>query len=200
MSIDERYPDLHSSNPIVRERIAQQIVDERDANTITQLIAVLDSSDSSYRRSIVNIFGMIGFDAIPALLNGLANSPIDLVRVSCSEALAAIFHHHPEENFPTEALEGLYQAIEDPNPVVQLTTIASLSTMGKPAYDILVRALEIDNIFVGVAAIDAIGSLGDSRGLDLLSSMSADRRLDSYLRDSATSALSRLEQIIKFQR
>jgi bilin biosynthesis protein len=198
LSIDERYPDLKSSNAIVRERIANQIAEERDENTIPQLIAVLDSPDYAYRQSLVQVFSIIGFDAIPALIEELDSNESDLVRVSCSHALAAIAKNHPEENLPNEALEGLYQAVSDSNPVVQLSTIGALSTMGSAVYEILVQALDLDDLLVGVAAIDAIGSLGDSRGLTLLSELSANQSLDTYLRDAATSALSRLEQVIKF--
>jgi bilin biosynthesis protein len=70
--------------------------------------------------------------------------------------------------------------------------------MGSAVYEILVQALDLDDLLVGVAAIDAIGSLGDSRGLALLSELSVNQNVDSYLRDAATSALSRLEQVIKF--
>jgi bilin biosynthesis protein len=198
LSINERYPDLKSSNAIVRERIANQIAEERDENTISQLIAVLDSPDYAYRQSLVQVFGIIGFDAIPALIEELDRNESDLVRVSCSHALAAIAKNNPEEDLPNEALEGLYQAVSDSNPVVQLSTIGALSTMGSAVYEILVQALNLDDLLVGVAAIDAIGSLGDSRGLTLLSELSANLTLDNYLRDAATSALSRLEQVIKF--
>jgi bilin biosynthesis protein len=197
LSIDERYPDLKSSNAIVRERIANQIAEERDENTISQLIAVLNSPDYSYRQSLVQVFSMIGFDAIPALLEELESNDSDVVRVSCSQALAAIAHNSPE-NLPTEALAGLYQAVSDSNPVVQLSTIGALSTMGSAVYELLVQALDLDDLLVGVAAIDAIGSLGDPRGLKLLSELSANQTVDNYLRDAATSALSRLEQVIKF--
>lgn len=198
MSIDERYPDLKSSSAIVRERIANQIAEERDENTISQLIAVLNSPDYSYRQSLVQVFGIIGFDAIPTLVEELDRNESDLVRVSCTQALAAIAHNSPEESLPTEALEGLYQAVSDSNPVVQLSTIGALSTMGSAVYEILVQALDLDDLLVGVAAIDAIGSLGDPRGLKLLSELSANQTVDRYLRDAATSALSRLEQVIKF--
>jgi bilin biosynthesis protein len=198
LSIDERYPDLKSSNAIVRERIANQIAEERDENTIPQLIAVLDSPDYAYRQSLVQVFGIIGFDAIPALIEELDRNQSDLVRVSCSQAVAAIANNSPEVSLPNEALAGLYQAVSDSNPVVQLSTIGALSTMGSAVYEILVQALDLDDLLVGVAAIDAIGSLGDSRGLALLSELSANRNVDPYLRDAATSALSRLEQVIKF--
>ncbi len=198
MSIDERYPDLQHPDPSVRQRIMQQIAEEKDEDTIPQLIAVLNSSDAAYRRSAIQTLGVIGDDAIPALLERLANDSNDTVRASCSQALVSIAHNSPEDNLPTQLLEGLYQAINDPHPVVQLSAIGGLSTLGTSAYELLVKALEIDNLAVGVAVINAIGSLGDRRGLQLLSTMSQDATADPYIRESATSAMSRLEQVIKF--
>jgi bilin biosynthesis protein len=70
--------------------------------------------------------------------------------------------------------------------------------MGASAFEILEQALNIPNILVQVAVVSAFGSLGDERGLEILSSLAKDETVDPYLKESAGSALSRLEQIIKF--
>lgn len=198
MSIDELYPNLRNQNPEIRERTIQQIVAERDENTISQLVATLDSQDAAYRQTVVKTLGVIGVDAIPTLSQQVEHHPNEMVRTSCVNILMTIAHQYEAENLPQAALIGLQKALQDPHPVVQLTTVSALGTIGSPAFDIFVEALETDNLALHIAIIGAIGSLGDSRGLQVLSDLSQDEVADPYIRQSATSALSLLEQVIKF--
>jgi bilin biosynthesis protein len=49
-----------------------------------------------------------------------------------------------------------------------------------------------------MSIINALGSMGDKRGLEVLSNLSQNKSADPYLQESATSALSRLEMVIKY--
>ena len=55
-----------------------------------------------------------------------------------------------------------------------------------------------DNIAVGVSILNALGSMGDPRGVEVLSNLSKDKSVDPYLQESAASALSRLEMVMKY--
>ena len=199
MSIEERYPNLKHKNPHLRERTMYQIAEEYTEETISELVKILHSEDVAYRRTAARTLGVIGLDTVPFLLEQLNNSDNSIVRASCADILAALaFQHSEEEKFPPEAIAGLQQALQDPNPLVYLTTIGALGTLGKSAFNILKEALAIDNIAVQVAVIDALGSLGDERGIEILSTLAKDETVDIYIKDSAVSALSRLEQVIKF--
>jgi bilin biosynthesis protein len=55
-----------------------------------------------------------------------------------------------------------------------------------------------DNIVVQMSIINALGSMGDERGVEVLSRLSQDKTADPYLQESATSALSRLEMVMKY--
>jgi bilin biosynthesis protein len=46
--------------------------------------------------------------------------------------------------------------------------------------------------------VNALGSIGDPRGLEVLTQVIQNEETDSYVRESATSALSRLEMTAKF--
>ncbi len=198
MSLDKKYPDLRNENPIVRERIMQQIVDEYNTETIAQLVEVLNSEDAIYRRTVVKTLNLIGLDAIPALLQELNQSENSLTKASCINALSTIAHQDEAEQFQSQILTSLQQALEDPNPMVQLSSVGAIETFGEPAFEILTAAIDSDNLLVQVAVVNALGSLGDPRGLEVLSPLSQDQTVDPYVQELAVSALSRLEQVIKF--
>ncbi|MDJ0635714.1 MAG: HEAT repeat domain-containing protein [Xenococcaceae cyanobacterium MO_188.B29] len=199
MSLEERYPNLKHKNPHLRKRTMQQIAEEYTEETISELVSILYSEDVTFRRTAARTLSVIGLDTVPLVVDELNNSDNSIVRASCADILAKIIFYHGEEGkFPPEAIAGLKQALEDPNPLVYLSTIGALGTFGKSAFNIFKEALEVDNIAVQVAVVDALGSLGDERGLELLSNLAEDETIDVYIKDSAISALSRLEQVIKF--
>ncbi len=141
----------------------------------------------------------IGLNAIPSLVKRATSSNDAAARASAVKALAAIALNFPDRELPTNALKALNSALHDPDRTVQLATVSALSTLGQPAFDILTSALNTEDIALCVAVISALGSLGDPRSTEILATIAADQTADPYLRESATSALSRLEQILKFK-
>ena len=97
-----------------------EIAETRDETTIPRLMSVLDEEDVTYRRAAVVALGMIGLDAVPPLVESLTGSDNVVVRGSCAKALAQIAVNYPDDPFPTEGIEGLKRAIDDPNPVVHI--------------------------------------------------------------------------------
>ena len=201
MSLEELYPNLKHKNPRLRERTMHEIAENYTEETIAELMSILYSEDVTFRRTAARTLGVIGLDTVPFVVEELNNSDNSIVRASCADILAdIIFHCGEEDQFPPEAIAGLQQALQDPNPLVYLTTIGALGTLGKSAFNIFKEALEVDNIAVQVAVVDALGSLGDERGLEILATLAQDETVDVYIKDSAVSALSRLKQVIKFNR
>lgn len=199
MSLEERYPNLKHKNPHLRERTMDEIAENYTESTISELVSILYSEDVTFRRTAAKTLSVIGLDTVPFVVKELNNSDDPIVRASCADILAdMVFQHGESEKFPPEVMAGLQQTLQDPNPLVYLTTIGALSTLGKSAFNILQEALLVDNIAVQVAVVDAIGSLGDERGIEILSNLAEDETVDVYIKDSAVSALSRLEQVIKF--
>ncbi|MBC6419870.1 MAG: HEAT repeat domain-containing protein [Prochloron sp. SP5CPC1] len=198
MVTEDLYSQLKNKNPRLRERAMGQIADERTEETIPQLMAILDSEDVVYRRAAVQTLGWIGLDSVPSLVEQLINSENETVRASCAKALAAIALNFPEDSFPPSALKALKVALTDENPVVKISAVGALGTVGPPAFEILAEALKIDDLALQVALINALGSLGDERGMSLLGAIAADESADPYLIESAKSALSRLEQVINY--
>lgn len=200
MTIDSLFEQLKHPNPHLRERAMQQIAEAHDQDTIPRLMAALGEEDVVYRRAAVKALGVIGPDAVPSLVEPLLNSDNATIRSSCAKALAQIALNHPDVPFPTEGTQGLKTALNDPNPVVYIASVMALGEIGSPVLEILVEALKTtDNPALAVAIVNALGSMGDNRAVEVLRSFANDESVDSYVRESATSALPRLDQVIQYQ-
>ena len=199
MTIDALFEKLKHPNPNLRRKAMLEIAEQRDENTIPRLMSILDQEDVVFRRSAVKALGVIGADVVPSVVDSLLNSDNPTVRSSCAKALAQIVVNHPEVPMPEEGIQGLKQALNDPNPVVNIPAVMTLGEIGSPVFDLLVETINsTENLAVAVAIVNALGSLGDPRGIEVLTNLSNDRSVDPYIQESATSALSRLEMVIKY--
>ncbi|MBW4593141.1 MAG: HEAT repeat domain-containing protein [Brasilonema angustatum HA4187-MV1] len=200
MTVDSLFEQLKHPNPNLRERAMLQLAENRDQNTIPRLMSVLNDEDVVFRRAAVKALGMIGVDSVPPLVESLLNSDNVTVRGSCAKALAQIAVNYPDVPFPAEGLQGLQTAINDSNPVVHIAAVMALGEVGSPAFDILVEALKTtDNVAVAVSIVNALAASRDERATEVLKALTNDESADSYVHESAVSALSRLEQIIDFK-
>ncbi|PSF37952.1 phycocyanin operon protein Z [Aphanothece hegewaldii CCALA 016] len=198
MTIDTLFEQLNHPNPYMRKRAMLDLAEVRDETTIPRLMQMLDEADVSHRRSAVVALGVIGVDAVPPVVETLLNSQNTTIKGSCVKALAQISLNHPEVSFPEMGLQGLKQSLNDPDPVVYIASAMALGQIGTPALDILIESLKTtDNLALSIAIINALGSIGDRRGLEVLTELANNETVDEYVRESATSALSRLEFITK---
>ena len=178
-----------------------EIAESRDENTIPRLMGILDEVDTTYRRAAVKTLGVIGVDAVPSVVESLLHSENVTVRGSAAKALAQIAVNYPDLPFPEAGLQGLKTAINDPNPVVHIASVMALGQMGSAAFDILVESLKTtDNVAVQVAIVNALASIGDPKCAEVLTTFANDELVDSYVRESATSALSRLDLVSNYNR
>ena len=138
---------------------------------------------------------------MPAVIEGLLHSENVTVRGSCAKALAQVAVNHRDKPFPEEGLQALRKAIDDANPVVHIASVMALGEMGSAAFEILAEALKTtDNPAAGVAIVNALGSLKDERAAAVLKATSEDESIDSYVKETAASALSRLDLIMNYKR
>ncbi|NEQ65060.1 MAG: HEAT repeat domain-containing protein [Symploca sp. SIO2D2] len=199
MAQESLFEQLKHPNPNLRDRATWELVDTRDENTIPRLMSVLDQEDTTYRRAAVKALGAIGVDSVPPLVDSLLNSENGTVRSSCAKALAQVAVNYPEVPFPTEGIEALKTALNDYNPVVYIASGMALGVVGVPALDSLLEVLkETDNPALGVVIVNAISSIDDERSKELLTNLANDESADNYVRETATSALSRLD-MLKFK-
>ena len=201
MSNEALLQQLKHPNPHLRDRAMIELADNRDETTIAQLMNVMGDEDVVFRRAAVKALGVIGADAVPLLVEDLLNSDNVTVRGSCAKALAQIALNYPEETFPEAGMQGLRTALNDANPVVHIAATMALGEIGVPSLDILIEALKTtDNVGLAVSIVNALASVGNSRGADVLTALVTDQSADAYVRESATSALSRLEMVSQYRR
>ncbi len=199
MTIDALFEQLKHPNPNLRQKAMLELVEVRDENTIPRLMGILGEENVLYRRAAVKALGAIGIDAVPLVVDSLLNSDNATVRSSCAKALAQMVVNYPDIPLPDAGIEGLKQALKDPNPVVNIPAVMTLGEMGTTGFDILLETFNTtDNIAIQVAIINAFGSMGDSRGVEVLTQLSQDESADPYIKESAVSALSRLEMVMKY--
>ncbi|BAU65884.1 HEAT repeat-containing PBS lyase [Stanieria sp. NIES-3757] len=199
MTLDSLFEQLKHPNPNLRKRAMLEIAELRDERTIPRLMNNLEAEDVVYRRASVKTLGVIGVDAVSPLVDSLLNSDNATVRSSCAKALAQIIVNYPEVPLPSEGIEGLKRAINDPNPVVYIAAIMALGEVGSLALDLLLEALQTtDNVAIAVTILNALGSMGDPRAIETLNQLTNDESADRYVRESAVSALSRLEMVMKY--
>lgn len=197
---DALFEQLKHPNPNMRNRAMLEIADTRDENTIPRLINILDDEDVVYRRAAVQALGVIGPDAVVPLIDLLLNSDNATIRASCAKVMAQVAVNHPEATFPSEGIEGLRQAVNDLNPVVHIASVMALGEIGEPAFDVLVDTLKTtDNVTVAVAIVNALGDSGNPKAVEILTNLSNDESIDTYVRESAVSALPRLDQVINYK-
>lgn len=197
MADDSLFEQLKHPNPQMRRRAMLEIVATRDQATIPKLMDALGEEDVVYRRASVKTLGMIGMETVPTVVAQMLTHENDTVRASCTKAMAQIAVNHPDTPFPAEGIEGLRQAMEDPYPVVQIASVMSLGEIGMPAVDTLLSALKTtDNVAIALTITNTLGSIGDPRAVAVLRDLIADDSVDSYVRETAQSALPRLEQMM----
>ncbi|MBO3458020.1 HEAT repeat domain-containing protein [Aetokthonos hydrillicola Thurmond2011] len=196
MTQEQLLEQLKHPNPHLRERAIWELVEIRDKTTISSLMAALDEEDTTYRRAAVKALGAIGVDCVPLLADSLLNSENLTVKGSCAKALAQVAVNYPDVPFPTQGIEALKIALNDPNPVVHIASAMALGVVGLPALESLLEVLETtDNIGLAVSIVNAISSISDDRSREVLTQLANNESVDTYIRETAISALSRLDLV-----
>jgi bilin biosynthesis protein len=201
MTTEELFQQLKHPNPHLRDQAMWELAENPDETTIPRLMSILDDDDTNYRRAAVKALGAIGAETVPLLVEAMLNSDNATVRGSAAKALAQVAINYPEDPFPAEGIAGLKTALDDPNPVVHIAAVMAMGEIGTPVVDVLIEALQAtDNPALAISIVNTLGSIGDERGVDVLNAVIQDEATDPYVRESATSALSRLEMTAKFSR
>ncbi len=201
MSTETLFQQLKHPNPNLRNQAMWELAENYDADTIAKLMSILDDEDTNYRRAAVKTLGEIGHEAVTPLVEAMLNSENVTVRGSAAKAIAQVVICHPDEPLSDEGVQGLKTALQDPNPLVNIAAVMAMGEIGEPVVHILIEALaETDNPALAISLVNAIASIGDSRGIEALQAIINNEAADSYVRESATSALSRLEMITGFKK
>jgi bilin biosynthesis protein len=194
MSQDALFERLKHPNPNLRHQATIEIVETRDGQTIDRLMSALDDADTTYRRAAVKALGLVGADTVPGLVEALLQSDNVTVRGSAAKALAQVAINYPEDAFPELGMQGLQQSLNDPNPVVYIASTMALGEIGQQGFAILAECLTTtDNVALQVSIVNALASVGGADAAAVLQQVAEDTALDDYVKETAVSALSRLE-------
>ena len=201
MSLDTLFEQLKHPNPHMRDRAMWELAEATDETIIPRLMAALDEEDTTYRRAAVKTLGAVGPNTVPPLVDAMLNSDNVTVRGSAVKALAQVAICHPDIPFSEAGMQGLAKAVHDENPVVNIAAVMALGEIATPeAFDILLEAFKTtDNIALSVTIANTFGSIKDSRGAEVLQTIIDDESIEGYVRESAISALSRLELVMNNQ-
>ncbi|MBD2150694.1 HEAT repeat domain-containing protein [Pseudanabaena sp. FACHB-1277] len=201
MSTELLFQQLKHPNPNVRNQAMWEIADNYSPDTINQLMGLLDQEDTTYRRAAVKTLGAIGHDTVSPLVAALLHSDNMTVRSSAAKALAQVVICHPDQPLSDEGVQGLKAALQDLNPVVNIAAVMAMGEIGAPVVHILIEALqETENPALAVSLVNAIASIGDPSGITVLQAITEDTTADSYVLETAKSALSRLEMTAGLKR
>ena len=197
MPIDDLLAKLKHPNPNMRSRAMHAIADTRDESTIPELIQYLGEEDTDFRRAVVKTLGVIGADSVPFLVQRLQESTDTTEKASCTKAMAQVAVNHPDEPFPQVGSDALAAALNDDDPVVHITAAMALGAVGAAAKDILLNGLNnASNPAVAISIVNALSSIRDESILEVLEEIANDKSTDSYVRETAVSAISRLEMML----
>ena len=201
MSTETLFQQLKHPNPNLRNQAMWELAENYDAETIAKLMSILDDEDTNYRRAAVKTLGEIGHEAVTPLVAAMLNSENVMVRGSAAKAIAQVVICYPDQPLSDEGVQGLKTALQDANPVVNIAAVMAMGAIGEPVVGILIEALqETDNPALAISLVSAIASIGDIRGVEALQAIINNEAADSYVRESATSALSRLEMVTGFKK
>lgn len=191
---DQFFNQLKHPNPNLREQAMFEIVDHRDETTIPRLMAALDDEDTTYRRAAVKTLGAVGVDTVPVLVEALLTSENVTVRGSAAKALAQVAINYPKEPFPQVGLDGLRQSLDDANPVVYIASAMALGEIGEPALPILLDVMKTtDNMALQLSIVNALAAVQGEQASAALEAICSDNSIEGYVKETAISALSRLE-------
>ncbi|MEO0756263.1 MAG: HEAT repeat domain-containing protein [Cyanobacteria bacterium J06648_16] len=201
MTTDALFAQLKHPNPYMRERAMVELAEAQAPGTIEKLLANLGEDDVVYRRASVKALGVMGPEAVPPIAKLLVESDNVTIRSSCAKALAQHALNCGDEPFPQVGLDALKVSVTDDNPVVHIASAMALGEIGPAALGIVTETLAItDNLSLAVSLTNALAAIGTPEAAETLKTIATDESVDDYVRESANSALSRIDMVDQYSR
>jgi len=198
-SLDQLFEDLGHPNPYVQTEAFLEMVRHHEVASLPRLLLLLDHEDVVKRRAAVRALGVFGERAMLPLAERFDTSSDPIVRASCVKAYAQIASNRQGIVFPAEAMAVLEGALQDTSPVVAIAAVMTLGQVGEQALPVLLRISRGDNEAQAVAAVNALAGLDHPDVSSCLAELSSAEGTDTYVRETALSALARVEELHKRQ-
>lgn len=194
-ALDQLFVDLAHPNPYVQTEAFLAMVRHHSEASLPRLILLLDHEDVVRRRAAVRALGAFGEKAMLPLAQKYQTSCDGTVRASCVKAYAQIASNVPGIVFPSEAMAALETALQDDSPVVGIAAVMALGQVGEQALPLLIQVCRGRNEAQAVAAVNALASIDHPDVTGCLVSLATSEATDTYVRESVDSALVRVEDL-----
>lgn len=194
-TLDDLFEDLGHPNPYVQTEAFLAMVRHHPEASLPRLLQLLDHQDVVRRRAAVRALGAFGERAMLPLAEKFQTSLDGTVRASCVKAYAQIASNVPGIAFPPEAMEALVAALGDDSPVVGIAAVMALGQVGEQALPLLIQACRGANEAQAVAAVNAMASIDHPDVATCLAELAAIDSTDVYVRESVVSALARVDDL-----
>ena len=140
-----------------------------------------------------------GSTALQPIAGLFATSSDGTVRASCVKAYAQIASNFPDEDFSTDAMTVLEQALDDSSPVVSQSAVMALGQVGVQALPLLMKICKGNNIAHVQSAAMALAEIDDPAAEACLREVYNDPTTDELSRQMVEASIGRLESIRSHQ-
>ena len=194
-NLDALFADLAHPNPYIQTQAFTAMAEHWQEESMPRLIALLDQPDVSLRRASVRGLGAFGAVAMQPIADCFKTSSDGTVRASCVKAYAQLASNYPGMEFSDAAMQVLKDGLNDDSPVVAVASVMALGQVGRQAVSTLLEVSQGDNPAQGVAAVNALAEIDDPAVEDGLEALLQRETLDQYVRETLTSALTRVKDL-----
>jgi len=198
--LETLFEDLSHPNPDIQAQAYWGMVDHFPEQSIPRLLALLDQPDVSLRRAAVRGLGAFGSTALQPIAGLFATSSDGTVRASCVKAYAQIASNYPDEDFSTDAMTVLEQALDDSSPVVSQSAVMALGQVGVQALPLLMKICKGNNIAHVQSAAMALAEIDDPAAEACLREVYNDPTTDELSKQMVEASIGRLESIRSHQK
>jgi diguanylate cyclase (GGDEF)-like protein len=178
---------LRDKNEDLRLQAAKALGEIEEAKSVKPLIELLTDSDAAVRAQVAEALGKIGDkSSVEALLSALADKDWE-VREKAALALGEIGDER--------AIESLIYAFTYEDAGTRLNAQSALIKIGERAVGPLIEALKYQNEEVRFQTAEALGEIGDKRGVEPLVQCLRDESWE--VRRKATIALQKMGEMVE---
>tara|TARA_B100000700_G_C14844563_1_gene760896 strand:+ start:407 stop:1033 length:627 start_codon:yes stop_codon:yes gene_type:complete len=195
LNIDQILEDLFHPNPNINQE-AYLIINKLYPQIIIDLlISKLDADDVYIRRKSALALSSIGENILLPLSKKYLSSESAVFHMSCLKVFSRIFSTYKITLDIPELDKVIKLALQDESSEILLTVMPLLRQIGLKYLPFLISQCKGKNVLRACSAISAIAELDDPLVEKVLLLILNDKSKDILIRDSASDAISRYNQI-----